>query len=52
MVGEYKREYEESIYHSATFWAKAAREIHWYKPFEKFSMILANLFIDDFQEAN
>jgi len=35
MAGEYKRVYEESIYHPEAFWAKAAKEIHWYKPFEK-----------------
>jgi propionyl-CoA synthetase len=35
MSGEYKREYEESICHPEKFWRKAAKEIHWYKPFEK-----------------
>ena len=35
MAGEYKREYEESIYHPERFWGKAAEEIHWYKPFAK-----------------
>jgi propionyl-CoA synthetase len=35
MAGEYKKAYEESIHHPETFWAKAAKEIHWYKPFEK-----------------
>jgi propionyl-CoA synthetase len=35
MAGEYRREYEESIYHPERFWGKAAEEIHWYKPFAK-----------------
>ena len=35
MAGEYKRAYEESICRTEQFWAKAAKEIHWYKPFEK-----------------
>ena len=35
MAGEYKRAYEESIHHPEAFWEKAAKEIHWYKPFER-----------------
>jgi propionyl-CoA synthetase len=35
MAGEYKRAYEESIYHPEKFWGEAAKEIHWYKPFSK-----------------
>jgi propionyl-CoA synthetase len=35
MAGEYNRAYQESIYHPEAFWAKAAKEIHWYKPFER-----------------
>ena len=35
MAGEYQRAYEESIHQPEAFWGKAAREIHWYKPFEK-----------------
>jgi len=35
MVGEYKREYEESIYHPERFWGKAAKEIFWYRPYAK-----------------
>ena len=35
MAGEYKRAYEESIHQPEAFWEKAAKEIHWYKPFEK-----------------
>lgn len=52
MSGEYKREYEESICHPEKFWRKAAKEIHWYKPFEKVFDDSCNLFIDGFQEAN
>jgi propionyl-CoA synthetase len=35
MFGEYKKAYEESIHHPEAFWEKAAKEIHWYKPFER-----------------
>jgi propionyl-CoA synthetase len=35
MAGEYKKAYEESIHHPEAFWEKAAKEIHWYKPFER-----------------
>ena len=35
MAGEYKREYEESIRHPERFWGRAAKEIHWFKPFTK-----------------
>jgi len=35
MAGEYKRAYEESIHHPEAFWEKAAKEIQWYKPFER-----------------
>ena len=35
MAGEYKRAYEESIHQPEAFWEKAAKEIHWYKSFEK-----------------
>src|SRR5512137_2662498 len=35
MTGEYKRAYEESIHQPEAFWEKAAKEIHWFKSFEK-----------------
>ncbi|MGZ3559994.1 MAG: acetyl-coenzyme A synthetase N-terminal domain-containing protein, partial [Thermodesulfobacteriota bacterium] len=35
MAGEYKRAYEASIHQPEAFWEKAAREIHWYKLFER-----------------
>ncbi len=38
----YQKAYEESIKHPDQFWGQAAREIRWYKPFEKV--------FDDFQK--
>jgi len=35
MAGEYKRKYEESLSNPEKFWAKAAEEIQWYKPYMK-----------------
>jgi len=35
MAGEYKRKYEESLSNPEKFWAKAAEEIQWYKPYVK-----------------
>ncbi len=35
MSGKYEREYKESIEHPETFWAKGAKEIHWYKTYSK-----------------
>ncbi len=35
MAGEHKREYEESIHHPERFWDKAAKQIHWHKPYAK-----------------
>lgn len=35
MSREYKKEYEESINDPEAFWGRAAREIQWYKKYEK-----------------
>mgnify|MGYP005838694603 CR=1 FL=1 len=35
MGNTYLKEYEESIHHPEIFWGKAAREIQWYKPYQK-----------------
>jgi propionyl-CoA synthetase len=35
MSAGYEKEYEESIHDPERFWARAAREIEWHKPFEK-----------------
>jgi len=35
MTGAFQRAYEESMRSPETFWARAARRIHWSKPFEK-----------------
>ena len=35
MVGRYEEEYKKSITNPEKFWAKAAQEIQWYKPYTK-----------------
>ena len=35
MAGEYKKAYDESINSPDTYWDKAARNIHWYKKYDK-----------------